>query len=35
MVADLTAGPLPAADAIFCRDCLVHFSFENIARSFR
>ena len=33
--ADLTSGPLPAADAIFCRDLLVHFSFENIARAFR
>ncbi len=34
-VVDLTAGPLPPADAIFCRDCLVHFSFENIGRAFR
>ena len=33
--ADLTAGPLPRADGIFCRDLLVHFSFENIARAFR
>ena len=33
--ADLTTGPLPASDGIFCRDLLVHFSFENIARSFR
>ena len=24
---------LPAADAILCRDCLVHFSFANIARA--
>jgi SAM-dependent methyltransferase len=34
---DLTTGPLPAvdaaaADAVFCRDCLVHLSFANIAR---
>jgi hypothetical protein len=34
---DLTAGPLPAvagapADALLCRDCLVHLSFANIAR---
>ena len=35
IVADITAGPLPPADAIFCRDCLVHFSFANIARAFR
>jgi SAM-dependent methyltransferase len=35
---DLTAGPLPvvdgaAADAVLCRDCLVHLSFSNIARA--
>ena len=35
LVLDLTAGPLPAADAVFCRDCLVHFSFANIERAFR
>jgi len=34
---DLTAGPLPLvagqpADAVLCRDCLVHFTFANIAR---
>ncbi len=33
---DLTSGPLPMvagqpADAVLCRDCLVHLSFENIA----
>jgi len=32
---DLTVGPLPAADAVLCRDCLVHLSFANIARAFR
>jgi SAM-dependent methyltransferase len=37
---DLTAGPLPfvggePADAIFCRDCLVHLSFANIGRVVR
>jgi SAM-dependent methyltransferase len=32
---DLTAGPLPAADAVLCRDCLVHLSFTNIARALR
>jgi len=34
---DLTTGPLPGvggamADALLCRDCLVHLSFANIAR---
>jgi SAM-dependent methyltransferase len=32
---DLTTGPIPAADAVLCRDCLVHLSFANIARAFR
>src|SRR6201999_2165672 len=32
-LADLTCDPLPRADAILCRDCLVHFSFANIARA--
>ena len=37
---DLTSGPLPTvagdpADAVLCRDCLVHLSFANIARAFR
>jgi hypothetical protein len=31
-VADLTRDPLPQADLILCRDCLVHLSFENIRR---
>jgi hypothetical protein len=31
-VADLTSDVLPRADLIFCRDCLVHLSFENIQR---
>ena len=35
---DLTTGPLPVvsgapADAVLCRDCLVHLSFANIARA--
>lgn len=34
VVADLTVGPLPSADAILCRDCLVHLSDANIARAF-
>jgi hypothetical protein len=28
---DLTRDPLPRVDAVLCRDCLVHLSFENIA----
>ena len=32
---DLTRGPLPPADAVLCRDCLVHLSYANIARAFR
>ena len=32
---DLTSGPLPQADVILCRDCLVHFSFDNIIAAFR
>jgi hypothetical protein len=32
---DLTTGPLPHADAILCRDCLVHLSFANIFAAFR
>jgi SAM-dependent methyltransferase len=32
---DLTSGPVPAADVIVCRDCLVHFSYANIVAAFR
>ena len=32
---DLTTGPLPDADVVLCRDCLVHFSFDNIIAAFR
>jgi SAM-dependent methyltransferase len=28
-VLDLTASPLPSADLLLCRDCLVHFSFAD------
>jgi hypothetical protein len=35
MRVDLTRGPLPRADTILCRDCLVHFSFDNIIAAFR
>ncbi len=31
---DITSGPLPSADAILCRDCLVHLSFANIRAAF-
>jgi SAM-dependent methyltransferase len=30
---DLVSDPLPAADLILCRDCLVHLSFANIHRA--
>jgi SAM-dependent methyltransferase len=26
--ADVVEGPIPEVDLIFCRDCLIHFSFE-------
>ncbi len=32
---DVISGPLPQADVILCRDCLVHFSFANILATFR
>jgi methyltransferase family protein len=31
---DLTRDPLPPADIVLCRDCLVHLSFANIFRAF-
>ena len=30
VVADITCDHLPQSDAVLCRDCLVHLSFENI-----
>lgn len=30
---DLTADPLPPADVVLCRDCLVHLSYANIRRA--
>ena len=30
---DATTSPLPQADVILCRDCLVHLSFANIHRA--
>lgn len=32
-VLDLIASPLPSADLLLCRDCLVHFSFADVARA--
>jgi hypothetical protein len=31
---DLAADPLPEADVVLCRDCLVHFSFATVFRAF-
>lgn len=33
LVADITRDSLPGCDVILCRDCLVHLSFQNIARA--
>lgn len=30
---DLTRDPLPRADVVLCRDCLVHLSFDHIRRA--
>jgi hypothetical protein len=32
---DLTADPLPRSDLVFCRDCLVHLSYENVFKALR
>ena len=32
---DILKGPLPKADLLLCRDCLVHFSFAHILQSLR
>jgi len=32
-VLDLTSSPLPPADLLLCRDCLVHFSFADAGRA--
>jgi SAM-dependent methyltransferase len=34
-VLDLTRDPLPRADLLFCRDCLVHLSYADIRRALR
>jgi len=31
---DLTADPLPRADVVLCRDCLVHLSYGHISQAF-
>lgn len=31
---DLTTDPLPRADVVLCRDCLVHLSFAHIRQAF-
>ncbi|HWI17127.1 MAG TPA: class I SAM-dependent methyltransferase [Vicinamibacterales bacterium] len=33
--ADLVRDPIPRADLVFCRDCLVHLSFSDAARALR
>ena len=35
MVLDIARDALPAVDLVFCRDCFVHFSFDDIRRAFR
>lgn len=31
--ADLTSSDLPSVDVVFCRDCLVHLSYKDIAKA--
>lgn len=33
--ADITTSPLPKVDLIFCRDCFVHFSYNDIKTAIR
>src|SRR5882672_7823851 len=35
VVLDIVRDELPAMDLVFCRDCLVHFSFRHIFRALR
>jgi SAM-dependent methyltransferase len=35
LLCDITKDPLPRADAVLCRDCFVHLSFDNINRAVR
>lgn len=32
---DITKDPLPAADLLFCRDCLVHFSYDFVGKALK
>lgn len=34
-VIDISSDPLPAVDLLFCRDCLIHFSTDDIHRTFQ
>lgn len=31
---DITQDPLPEVDVLFCRDCLIHLSFQDIQKTF-
>ena len=33
LILDLTSSPLPPADLLLCRDCLVHLSYSDIAKA--
>ncbi len=33
MIADITSSKLPSVDLILCRDCLVHFSYDDIKKA--
>jgi hypothetical protein len=33
LVANITSSKLPVADLVLCRDCLVHFSYEDIKKA--
>lgn len=35
MVRDITIDPLPEVDLVFCRDCLVHFSDEDVWKALK
>ena len=35
MEMDITTDGLPQADLVLCRDCLVHFSYEQIFRALK
>jgi hypothetical protein len=35
LVLDLTRSPLPPADLLLCRDCLVHLSYTDITKAVR